>query len=157
MKKGSGNKMGNLDRLKREKRTSKEECSGIVSNAKKNSMTAVEYAKSFQKNFDFSERSIGDLEEILDYYAKDLLESRPTENQVWSMSHIFGSYLGEVMLKNGLSKRGYHWGMQNTDNISLLMADDEKYVTPIDKIYKRLVNGAEDNVISFYQMMMEEG
>ena len=155
--KGSGNKMGILDRLKRGKRTSKEECSGVVSNAKKNSMTAVEYAKSFQKNFDFSERSIGDLEEILDYYAKDLLESRPTENQVWSMSHIFGSYLGEVMLKNGLSKRGYHWGMQNTDNIPLLMADDEKYVTPIDKIYKRLVNGAEDNVISFYQMMMEEG
>ena len=69
----------------------------------------------------------------------------------------FGSYLGEVMLKNGLSKRGYHWGMQNTGNIPLLMADDEKYVTPIDKIYKRLVNGPEDNVVSFYQMMMEEG
>ena len=48
MKKGSGNKMGILDRLKRGKRTSKEECSGIVSNAKQNSMTAVEYAKSFQ-------------------------------------------------------------------------------------------------------------
>ena len=87
--------MGILDRLKREKRTSKEECSGIVSNAKKNSMTAVEYAKSFQKNFDFSERSIGDLEEILDYYAKDLLESRPTENQVWSMSHILALIWGK--------------------------------------------------------------
>ena len=100
--------MGILDRLKRGKRTSKEECSGVVSNAKKNSMTAVEYAKSFQKNFDFSERSIGDLEEILDYYAKDLLESRPTENQVWSMSLIFGSYLGgsdvkkTVFLKEGI-------------------------------------------------------
>ena len=94
--KGSGNKMGILDRLKRGKRTSKEECSGVVSNAKKNSMTAVEYAKSFQKNFDFSERSIGDLEEILDYYAKDLLESRPTENQVWSMSLIFGSLSNSV-------------------------------------------------------------
>lgn len=149
--------MGILDRLKRAKQTSKEEYSGIVNNAKKNSMTAVEYAKSFQKEFNYSEMSIGDLEEILDYYAKDLLESRPTENQVWSMSLIFGSYLGEVMLKNGLSKRGYHWGMQNTDNIPLLMADDEKYVTPIDKIYKRLVNGAEDNVVLFYQTMMEEG
>ena len=36
------------------------------------------------------------------------------------------------------------------------MADDEKYVTPIDKIYKRLVNGPEDNVVSFYQMMMKK-
>ena len=149
--------MGIFDRLKRGKQTSKEEYSGIVSNARKNSMTAVEYGKSFQKNFDFSAKSIGELEEILDYYAEDLLESRPTENQIWSMSLIFGSYLGEVMLKNGLSKRGYHWGMQNTDNIPLLMADDEKYVTPIDKIYKRLVNGAEDNVVLFYQTMMEEG
>lgn len=149
--------MGILDRLRRGKQPSKEECSGIVSNIKKNSMTAVEYAKSFQKNFDFSERSIGNLEEILDYYATDLLESRPTENQIWSMSLIFGSYLGEVMLKNGLSRRGYRWGMQNTDNIPLLMADDEKYITPVDKVYKRLVNGAEDNVVSFYQMMMEEG
>ena len=155
--KRSDNKMGIFDKLKRGKQTSKEKCSGIVSNAKKNSMTAVEYAKSFQKNFDFSERSIGDLEEILDYYAKDLLESRPTENQIWSMSLIFGSYLGEVMLKNGLSKRGYCWGIQNTGIIPLLMAGNEKYITPVDKVYKRLVNGAEDNVISFYQMAMEEG
>ena len=43
--KGSGNKMGILDRLKRGKRTSKEECSGVVSNAKKNSMTAVLFGK----------------------------------------------------------------------------------------------------------------
>ena len=86
-----------------------------------------------------------------------MLESRPTENPIWSMSLIFGSYLGEVMLKNGLSKRGYRWGIQNTGTIPLLMASDEKYITPVDKVYKRLVNGAEDNVVSFYQMMMEEG
>ena len=149
--------MGIFDRLKRGKQTSKEEYSGIVSNARKNSMTAVEYGKSFQKNFDFSAKSIGELEEILDYYAEDLLESRPTENQIWSMSLIFGSYLGEVMLKDGLSKRGYCWGIQDTGTIPLLMAGNEKYITPVDKVYKRLVNGAEDNVISFYQMAMEEG
>lgn len=113
--KGSGNKMGILDRLKRGKRISKEECSGIVSNAKKNSMTAVEYAKSFQKEFNYSEMSIGDLEEILDYYSKDLLESRPTENQVWSMSLIFGSYLGEVMLKMVFLKEGIVGGYRTQE------------------------------------------
>lgn len=100
--------MGILERLKRGKQTSKKEYSGIVSNAKKNSMTAIEYAKSFQKNFDFSER-------------------------------------------------GYCWGIQNTGNIPLLMVGDEKYITLVDKVYKRLVNGTEDNMVSFYQMMMEEG
>ena len=37
------------------------------------------------------------------------------------------------------------------------MAGNENNITPVDKVYKRLVNGAEDNVISFYQMAMEEG
>ena len=149
--------MGILDRLKRAKQTSKEECSGLVNNAKKNSMTAIEYAKSFQKEFDYSKRSIGELEEILNYYSKDLEKSKPTENQVWSMSLIFGSYLGEVMLKNGLSEIGYCWGIQNIGDIPLLIAGDEKYIAPVDKVYKRLVNGAEDNVISFYQLIMKEG
>ena len=52
--------MGILDRLKRGKRTSKEECSGIVSNAKKNSMTAIEYAKTFRKEVRIVERSISE-------------------------------------------------------------------------------------------------
>ncbi|MFQ9563484.1 MAG: hypothetical protein ACLR0A_14895 [Faecalibacillus intestinalis] len=104
-----------------------------MSNAKKNSMTAIEYAKTFQKKFDFSERSIGDLEEILDYYAKDLLESRPTENQVWSMSLIFSSYL-EVMLKNGLSKEV---SLGNAEyEYSPVDDDDEKYVTLLIRFTK---------------------
>ena len=37
------------------------------------------------------------------------------------------------------------------------MAGVKKYITPVDKVYKRLVHGTEDNVVSFYQMMMEEG
>ena len=37
------------------------------------------------------------------------------------------------------------------------MAGNEKYITPVDKVYKRLVNGAEDQVVSFYKRMMEEG
>ena len=61
------------------------------------------------------------------------------------MSLIFGSYLGEVMLKNGLSKRGYHWGMQNTGNIPLLMADDEKYVKIADSLEEFLIKIQEDD------------
>jgi len=33
---------------------------------------AVKYAKGFSKNLDFSEDSIKDVEEIIDYYRKDL-------------------------------------------------------------------------------------
>lgn len=84
--------------------------------AKRMSATAVEYAKTFNINFDYSGNSIADLERILDYYHKDIAESKPTENQVWSMATIFGSYLGEVMLKNGLKENGFSWGFDSSNN-----------------------------------------
>lgn len=123
--------------------------------ARKNSDTAVNYAKSFQKKFDYSPNSINDLEEILEYYSKDISKSHPTENQIWSMALIFGSYLGEVMLKNGLFKKGFTWGEDDTSNIPLLFDDSGNYITPNDKVYKRLVNGIGDNIVSFYEVIME--
>lgn len=127
----------------------------VEENAKQNCDTAIRYAKSFEKDFDFSRNSIKDLEEILDYYSKDISRDRPTEHQIWSMSIIFGSYLGEVMLKNGLSEKGYKWGIDNTSDIPLLINAAGNYITPNDKVYKRLVNGAEDNVLFFYDAIME--
>ncbi len=123
--------------------------------ARKNSDTAVDYAKSFQKEFDYFPDSIADLEEILEYYSNDISESKPTENQIWSMALIFGSYLGEVMLRNGLSEKGYAWEMDGSSAIPLLGNVDGKYLAPVDKVYKRLVNGGEDNIVSFYDIFME--
>ena len=122
--------------------------------AEKNSATAVSYAKSFGKELDYSEDSIKAVEEILDYYAKDLTKSKPTENQIWSMALIFGSYLGEVMLRNGLARKGYAWGKDDTSDIPLLSAGDGSYATPNDKVYKRLVNGKEDDIVLFYDVAM---
>ena len=76
-------------------------------------------------------------------------------NQIWSMALIFGSYLGEVMLKNGLFKKSFSWEKDDTSNIPLLSDDCGNHITPIDKVYKRLVNGAEDNIVSFYELFME--
>lgn len=142
--------MGLFDKLKKNNKNTQ-----IENIAKTNSNTAVSYAKSFEKQFDYSKNSIKDLEEILDYYSNDISKSKPTENQMWSMAIIFGSYLGEVMLKNGLAKKGYNWEKDNTSNIPLLVANDGSYITPNDKVYKRLVNGKEENVISFYDVIMD--
>lgn len=144
--------MGLFDKFKKDN-IQKVEIENIV---KKNSNTAINYAKSFEKEFDYSKNSIKDLEEILDYYSNDISKSKPTENQIWSMSVIFGSYLGEVMLKNGLLKKSYKWDKDNNSNIPLLVANDGSYITPNDKVYKRLVNGKEENVISFYDVIMEK-
>ena len=139
--------MGIFDKMKKRNAVNTE----VEMFAKNYSATAVDYAKFFDKNFDYSTRSIADLEEILDYYSNDISVSKPTENQIWSMSIIFGSYLGETLLKNGLIEKGFAWGKEASSNIPLLIKDDGCYITPNDKVYKRLVNGSVDSVISFYQ------
>lgn len=119
------------------------------------SQTAVDYAKEFERDFDYTGESIKDLEAILDYYSKDIKVAKPTENQIWSMSTIFGAYLGETMLRTGLGDKGFYWGQDDEDEILLLVNDSDSYFSPIHKVYKRLVNGEEDNVISFYDVMMD--
>ncbi|MBO9605565.1 MAG: hypothetical protein J7639_06425 [Paenibacillaceae bacterium] len=129
-----------------------------------NSQTAVKYAKSFGKTLDYSEASIKDVEEILDFYSKDLNPGffkrtirkisgkQPTANQIYSMATIWGTYLGEVI-------RIYHsnncdWCLDNVfgDGEVLHLQIGQTKVFPIDKAYKRLINGAEDSVISFYDL-----
>ena len=72
--------MGIFDKLKNSKREIDNKINEVEILSKKNCETAITYAKSFDKEFDYSKNSIDDLEEILDYYSKDMAESQPTEN-----------------------------------------------------------------------------
>ena len=148
--------MGLFDIFKRKKQNKKHTNNEWAIYAQKMCVTAIEYAQEFDKKLDFSENSIADLEEILDWYSKDIAVSKPTENQIWSMSIIFGSYLGETLLKNGLIEKGFAWGKEKSSNIPLLIKDNGCYITPNDKVYKRLVNGSVDSIISFYQFATNE-
>lgn len=148
--------MGLMDFFKRKKVTTSDNDNRWSLYAQKMCVTAIEYANEFNKKLDYSENSIADLEEILDWYSKDIAISKPTENQIWSMSVIFGSYLGETLLKNALSKNDFEWGKEPSSNIPLLIRKDGSYLTPNDKVYKRLVNGREDSVVSFYRFATKE-
>lgn len=66
---------------------------------------------------------------------------------------IFDSYLGETMLKIDLAKK-YKWKRDNSSDIPLLVNNDGDFITPIDKIYKRLINGKIDSILSFYKFVM---
>lgn len=98
-----------FDRLKGTPQKVNSDSSKSKEGVRKNSAIAVGYAKSFEKEFDYSENSINDLEEILDYYSKNAAQSKLTEIQIWSMAPIFGSYLETVMLENSLSPKDYDW------------------------------------------------
>jgi len=121
---------------------------------------AIEYAKSFYKNLNFTKESIKDVEEILEYYANDLLQQKDTdepvtENQIWSMSLWWGVYIGETLRRNHL--KSYRW--VNDDSVQgfmpILKKDDDWILYPVSKVYKRLTNGKEDSIISFYDVALK--
>jgi len=114
---------------------------------------AVEYAVSFHKKFDYSKDSISDLEGILEYYHQDINQSHPADDQIRTMSLVFGAYLGESILKNGASKHGYVW--KNNDGELILYKNSKYQMSPVSKVYKRLINGSEDNVTFFYEVALK--
>jgi hypothetical protein len=119
---------------------------------KNNCNTAVKYAASFGYTLDLSDESINKVEEILDYYANDLLslnqDESPTENQIWSMASIWGSYVGEVMVRN--IGEPCRWVYVEGE---YLVEAQGATANPIGKAFKRLINGSEDNINSFYDII----
>jgi len=116
---------------------------------------AIEYGKSFGKKLDFSGKSIKAVEEILDYYANDLIKAQNTdepvtENQIWSMALWWGVYLGETLRRNHLQSSKWINDPSMDKFFPILESSSGTFIYPVNKVYKRLVNGKEDNVVSFY-------
>lgn len=124
---------------------------GILEMAKE----AVSYGKSFDKTLDYSRRSLADLEEILDYYYHDRLINHPTANQVHSMALIFGCYLGECILRNGGRRCAYDWADEPNEPILAHTSESRMKMAPVSKVEKRMMNGAVDNIVSFYDMALQ--
>lgn len=115
--------------------------------------TAVKYGSAFHKELNFSADSIAELEKILQYYHEEYRENRAADNQLWNLSVVFGVYLGQTLLDTYLTARGYIWA-PGEDSIPVLMKDGKNQMSPITKVYKRLLNGPEDNVKSFYDVAL---
>lgn len=121
---------------------------------------AVRYAQSFDEELNFSKESIESVDKILDYYFEDLKncaeDEKPTEQQTWSMAMIWGAYIGEVMRRE--LGPDYIWTdeeifEETTPHIRKVNTSIRTF--PINKVYKRLVNGIEDNVVSFVDVGIE--
>ncbi|MGN7942277.1 hypothetical protein [Metabacillus sp. 22489] len=119
---------------------------------------AIEYANSFDVVFTYSEKDVKDLEAILNYYSNDLknTKDKPSKNQIYSMSLIWGSYLGELIIKYINPKLS--WVKEDVfgDGEIIHLQDGDTRIFPIDKVYKRLINGEVDSIISFYDVMKND-
>lgn len=122
--------------------------------------TAVRYGQSFNVELDYSKESLVAVEKILYYYSQDMqncdVEEQPTENQLWSMATIWGAYIGEVIRRE--VGPDFIWTDKEefgnkTPHVQSTRTDVGTF--PIDKVYKRLVNGAEDNIVTYFNVGME--
>jgi len=125
-------------------------------------LDAVDFAKKFDKDLDFSRESIERVEQICtilfnaiprNFFTK-LIRRKPSEQQVLQVSKMFGGYVGEVMRKNF----GGNWSIENLHNQgnTVLLAIGESELSPVARVYRRLTNGPEDNVWHYYQVLESE-
>ena len=121
---------------------------------------AINYAKNFKKELDYSDESIKDLEAILEYYYRDLKpktfssffkkkeKNKPTVNQVYSMATIWGIYIGETIRR----KIGDNVFWVKEENFYL--KSGETKIFPIEKVYKRMKRGSNDSISEFYDLII---
>lgn len=115
---------------------------------------AVVYAKSNNINLDYSEKSIEDVDYVLGCYYehREEYEGEDGANTLWNIAVHFGIYIGETLLRLQLRDKGYEWYID--DGLPILKGTDNATGSPITKAHKRILNGPEDSVKSFFDVMI---
>lgn len=115
---------------------------------------AVEFAKDrLGITLDWSDESVGLVENILSRLHQDLEKANPTESDINQYAKTFGSYVGEVFRKN----HGARWGvitLQGRRIFGLQTPDSEMRLWPWLLAQNRIMNGPEDNVNYSYKMVI---
>ena len=118
-------------------------------NIKRMCEIAVSEAKDFYGiELDYTPESINRLDELLENASQ---EKPLSERRRRCIAVEFGVYLGETMLKNGMADSGWQWKGARIPNYTIELESGVK-LNPIIKVYRRLCNGAEDDVKSFYNV-----
>lgn len=119
-------------------------------------LDAVDYARDgFRTRLDWSDDSIRQVEAVLTRLHNDMPAAKPSEEQIMGMAKMFGSYIGEVFRKN----HGATWGwvsLQSERFPGLRVATRDVLFWPWGRVYKRIMNGPEDNVWHYYVMHVKE-
>ncbi len=133
---------------------------------------AANHARYYNKTLDYSEESIKIIEQILDQHYhelycntfkrifKKIIGKDLTESKINSIAVMLGTYVGEVMRKSIGDSCTWHIEDVFGDGDSLHIKVGNARAFPIGKVYKRIMNGSEDSICSFYaevkQKMLEE-
>jgi hypothetical protein len=135
----------------------------ITDTMEAHALEAVNLAQATaQQKLDFSEDSIKAVEKVLDGLHKSIprdlqkIDSKGVaghEVADW-VSNLYGAYIGEVMRRN----IGGDWVVDDkmspgTKIISFRIGHLQ--TCPSAKVYKRIINGSEDDVWFYYRVLIE--
>jgi hypothetical protein len=126
-------------------------------------LDAVDHARSrFGVELDFTPASIEHVEAILAKLHSSiprglfrLVKRGPSEDTLDQLCKMYGGYVGEVFR----SQRGGTWRYDREvlpGHLVIALANGDSRIFPPSKVRKRLDNGPEDNVWSYFRVFMNE-
>lgn len=126
-------------------------------------LDAVDHARDhFATDLDFTSGSVEAVEQILSklYVAiprgvKKLLRRAPSEDTLDQICKMYGGYVGEVFRR----QRGGEWEFDQEilpGYLVITLRNGHSKIFPPSKVRKRLDNGPEDNVWSYFRVMLDE-
>jgi len=128
------------------------------------SLDAIDFAKSnFKVELDYTGNSIAKIEgmaeklysDIPTNFIQKIFNKKPNEEEIDQICKMLGGYIGETIRK----MKGGEWSFNQEISPGQLVIElkvGEISIFPINKVHKRLSNGAEDNLNSFYRVMLEQ-
>ncbi len=137
---------------------SKQPVAGLM---KRYANAAVQVAhREYRIKLTYSERSLVKVETILSNLYRHLprtksgrlAKSAARDVNLDQICKAFGAYVGEVMRR----KWGGRWRINvKGGNAEVFLQVKDTSIYPISKIYRRLANGEEDNILYFYGFFNE--
>ncbi len=115
---------------------------------------AVKIAKDQGVTFDFSPESITELDKLFMGQVKRYRSGKTTEVYLWNLSVIFGVYLGQTMLFNGLGEKGYKW-VVDKEKIPLLSDGGENYVSPLRHLFMYAKGQQDINARTLFESVLD--
>jgi hypothetical protein len=128
---------------------------------------AVETARAMNVTLDYSEDSLQQVEQILAQLHDELRggdaavrsldhpPAKPSTADMAEVSKLWGSYFGEVVRR----RWGGDWSIETYPGASfatLTLTVSGGKMFPSMKIYRRLMEGEQDNIWSFYQQVRKK-
>ncbi|NQD36092.1 hypothetical protein HPT27_03585 [Permianibacter sp. IMCC34836] len=121
---------------------------------------AVDFARNnFGVSLDYTAESVEKIEVMANrlFQAKPkgflgkFIRKGPSEEEIQTVCKMLGGYIGEVYRRT----KGGEWAI-NQEYQTIGLTSGEAWIFPPAKVHKRLTNGTEDNLQSYFRVILEQ-